>query len=141
MGNLPAAVLPLRERFGVVIDVMRSRRILFMIIATLYTVDYDEARDVYKIRNMESPFCPDCGMLLSGYDTRRRHVVESSGAVLWFKLRRLKCSSCNKLHLELPDFMVPKKHYEAKVIKDVLCGHPDSCPADDSTIRRWKLGK
>jgi hypothetical protein len=112
-----------------------------MIIAIRYTVDYDEARDVYKIRNMNAPVCPDCGQLLTGYDSRRRHVVESSGEVRWFRLRRLKCNYCKKLHLELPDFMVPKKHYDARVIEDVLSGQSHSCPADDSTIRRWKLEK
>lgn len=109
-----------------------------MITATRYTVEYDEARGAYKIRNMEAPLCPDCGRLMSGYDTRRRHVIDSSGVVFWFLLRRLHCSSCSKLHLELPDFMQPKKHYEAQLIKDILAGHLNCCPADDSTIRRWK---
>jgi len=112
-----------------------------MIIATRYTVDYDETRDAYKIRNMESPFCPDCGTLLSGYDTRRRHVIDGLGIVSWYLLRRLRCPSCQKLHLELPDFMQPKKHYETQLIKDALDGSSDSCPADNSTIRRWKLDK
>jgi len=35
-----------------------------MITATHYTVEYDEARGAYKIRNMEAPVCPDCGLLL-----------------------------------------------------------------------------
>ncbi len=109
-----------------------------MITATRYTVEYDEARSVYRIRNMEAPVCPQCGLLLSGYDTKKRHVIDSSGAVRWFLLRRLSCPGCGKLHIELPDFMQPKKHYEAQLIKDVLAGHSDSCPADDSTIRRWK---
>ncbi|WP_420544253.1 DUF6431 domain-containing protein [Tepidanaerobacter acetatoxydans] len=34
--------------------------------------------------------------------------------------------------------MAPKKHYEARVIQDVLSGKTDSCPADNSTIRRWR---
>jgi hypothetical protein len=109
-----------------------------LIIATHYTEEYDEARGVYKIRNMEAPLCPDCGQLLSGYDTRARHVVESSGRIRWFRLRRLKCPSCGTLHLELPDFMEPKKHYEAQLIEEVRAGRSDSCPADDSTIRRWR---
>lgn len=109
-----------------------------MIIAVNYIEEYDEKKDVYKIRNTDAPVCPDCAQLLSGYDTRRRHVVESSGAVRWFKLRRLKCTNCERLHLELPDFMVPKKHYDSRVIQDVLSGQTASCPADDSTIRRWR---
>lgn len=109
-----------------------------MVIVTCYTVEYDEAQEVYKIRNLAPPFCPDCAALLSGYDTRARHVIDSSGAVKWFKLRRLRCPGCGKLHIELPDFMQPKKHYEAKLINDTLAKRSNYCPADDSTIRRWR---
>ena len=109
-----------------------------MIVATRFQVEHDEALGVYKIRNMEAPLCPVCGRLMSGYDTRRRHVIDSSGAVYWFLLRRLNCSHCNKLHLELPAFMQAKKHYDARLIEAVLSGRSDSCPADNSTIRRWK---
>ncbi|HOW23609.1 MAG TPA: DUF6431 domain-containing protein [Sedimentibacter sp.] len=56
-------------------------------------------------------------------------------ALPWYRLHRLKCPGCGKLHLELPDFMAPKKHYEARLIEDVMAGRSDSCPADDSTIR------
>ena len=93
-----------------------------MVTATRYIVEYDDSRSAYKIRNMEAPVCPKCGLLLSGYDTRTRHVIDSSGAVYWFLLRRLRCNNCCKLHVELPDFMQPKKHYEAQLIKDVLAG-------------------
>ena len=112
-----------------------------MIIATRYTVELDEARGAYRIRSLQTPLCPDCGLLLSGYDTRRRHVIDDTGAARWFLLRRLRCSSCGKLHLEIPDFMQARKHYEAQLIRDVLAGRSESCPADDSTIRRWKNEK
>lgn len=112
-----------------------------MIIATRYTVELDEARGAYRIRSLQTPLCPDCGLLLSGYDTRRRHVIDDTGAARWFLLRRLRCPSCGKLHLEIPDFMQARKHYEAQLIRDVLAGLSESCPADDSTIRRWKNEK
>lgn len=53
-------------------------------------------------------------------------------------LRRLRCSHCGRLHLEIPDVMQPQKHYAAEVIRKVEAGELGSCPADDSTIRRWK---
>lgn len=112
-----------------------------MIIATRFVVDFDTERGVFFIVNRDAPVCPDCGQLLSGYDGRRRHVINSSGEKLWFRLRRLRCLSCEKLHLELPDFMVPRKHYEGWVIDEVLAGRSGACPADDSTIRRWKRKK
>ena len=110
---------------------------VILIIAINYTVEYDEARKVYRIRNKDAPFCPDCGQLLSGYDTRARHVIDSAGQICWYRFAT-KGSGCKKLHLELPDFMAPKKHYEARVIQDVLSGKTDSCPADNSKIRRWR---
>lgn len=109
-----------------------------MIIINYYTIKYDDARRAYRIKNTGISFCPDCGQPLSGYDTRKRHVIDSSGMVRWFLLRRLYCSHCEKLHLEIPDFIQPKKHYEAKVISDTLAGLSDCCPADDSTIWRWQ---
>jgi hypothetical protein len=109
-----------------------------MIIATRYTLERGPDGKSYAIKNEEAPLCPDCGQLLSGYDRRRRHVIDSYSRVFWFQLRRLKCKPCNKLHTELPDFMVPNKHYEARIIDDVLSGRSYFCPADDSTIRRWK---
>lgn len=112
-----------------------------MIVATHYTVEYDEARGLYRIRNLKAPLCPDCGLLLSGYDTRRRHVIDGAGCIRWFLLRRLRCLDCGKLHLEAPDIMQAKKHYEASMIKAVLEGRSESCPADNSTIRRWRVEK
>ncbi len=35
-------------------------------------------------------------------------------------LRRLCCKRCGRLHLELPDLLVPQKHYTAEVIENVV---------------------
>ena len=109
-----------------------------MITATRYIVEQGKANGVYSIGNKDIPLCPDCGQKLSGYDSRLRHVIDGSGEVRWFLLRRLRCSTCRKIHLEIPDFIQPKKHYSAQLIKEVLLNNVDICPADDSTIRRWK---
>jgi hypothetical protein len=54
-------------------------------------------------------------------------------------VRRLRCRSCGKIHTELPDFILPYKHYEAPAIQKTLDDEPDaSCAADDSTLRRWR---
>lgn len=106
-----------------------------MVIVTRYTVE--EGPGAYRIRARDPPLCPACGVLLSGYDTRPRRVVDSSGTVLLFQLRRLRCPACHRLHLELPDFMRPYKHYASPVIEAVEAGATASCPADNSTMRRW----
>lgn len=111
-----------------------------MIIIIHYTLEPGKDGGACTIHSMDTPYCPECGVMLSGYDTRLRHIIDGVGAVYWFRLRRLRCSGCGKLHLELPDFMQPYKHYEAQHIREVLSSKVDFCPADDSTIRRWKKG-
>lgn len=55
-----------------------------MMVVTHYTVE--KGSGAYRIRARDPPMCPACGVLLSGYDTRTRRVVDSSGAVLLFQL-------------------------------------------------------
>lgn len=109
-----------------------------MIIAENYIVYSEQSGDIFRIRNKEAPLCPGCGSLLSGYDTRLRHCIGSDGLQKWFRLRRMKCPTCKRLHLEIPSFMEPSKHYESELIRRTVSGAGDDCPADDSTIRRWK---
>lgn len=109
-----------------------------MVTVTDFTIEYDGQKNAYRIVSKERHRCPQCGGLLSGYDTRRRHIVSSAGDTYWLLLQRLRCVSCEKLHIAAPAFIVPKKHYEADVIADVKAGRVDTCPADNSTIRRWR---
>lgn len=109
-----------------------------MVTAVHYRVISLAGADEYCIQNHDAPLCPACGALLSGYDTRARHIISSEGRPVWFRLRRLRCPSCRRLHLEVPDFMRANKHYTANMISAVIAGGAGSCPADDSTIRRWR---
>lgn len=109
-----------------------------MIVTQRYTIAYDAIRDVYKIQSEDLPVCPRCGTVMAGHGIRRRHAIDSAGVSHWFVLRRWRCPACQTFHLELPDFMVPRRHYGSDVIRDVQAGGGESCPADDSTIRRWK---
>lgn len=71
-------------------------------------------------------------------DSRKRAVKDSTGRSQIFKLRRLKCYQCGQIHVELPDFITPQKHYSGITIAAVVGGECDYCAADDSTIYRWK---
>lgn len=106
-----------------------------MIITNKYTLKYDPQRGAYRVHSTEPPYCPLCGFLMSGYDTRRRKAIDGTGAVYWLLLRRLRCPRCNSYHIELPACMLPYKHYEAAVVKDRE--HID-CPAEGSTIKGCK---
>ena len=112
-----------------------------MIITRYYEIDFDNEKNLYIVRSKDAPLCPDCKKLLSGYDSRKRRVIGSDGKPYYFRLRRLKCLSCGHLHLEVLDLIAPGKHYSAEVIREAVTGRSDSCPADDSTIRRWKKDK
>lgn len=112
-----------------------------MIITYEYQIEYDSETNGYRIRNKHAAICPHCGQILSGYDTRKRTVIGDDGEPVLFLLRRLKCPSCHRLHLEIPDLIAPRKHYSAEVIQQALHDRQSSCPADDSTIRRWKKKK
>jgi hypothetical protein len=76
---------------------------------------------------------------LAARDSRQRFVIRENGDRETWIVRRLQCRSCGKLHTELPDFILPFKHYEAQTIQSTLDEEPDnSCAADDSTLRCWR---
>lgn len=67
--------------------------------------------------------CPNCGGDLKHYDSVQRLVRTTRGAKNRIRLRRFRCKDCNKLHRELPEYVLPYKHYEADIIKGVREGH------------------
>jgi hypothetical protein len=83
--------------------------------------------------------CPFCQGPLTTRDSRPRFVTREDGGRETWIVRRLRCRSCGKIHTELPNFILPYKHYEALAIQKTLDDEPgNSCAADDSTLRRWR---
>lgn len=66
--------------------------------------------------------CPQCGGKLKYLDKCKRIVKTTNGEKHWIYLRELKCIKCGKLHRELPDYLLPYKHYEKEVISGVIEG-------------------
>lgn len=99
------------------------------------------AGNVKLIHSQETPLCPVCGYLMSGYDKRRRSVIRDDGQKEIYLLRRLRCPRCQSLHLEIPDCIEPQKHYAAQLIADAAAGLTMCCPAEKSTIRRWRKNR
>lgn len=64
--------------------------------------------------------CPDCNGTLHYYDTVKRIVRGSFGKVYWIHLRRLNCKICGRYHRELPNYILPYKHYEKDIIKGFI---------------------
>ncbi len=71
-------------------------------------------------------------------DSRDRICYQDDGTHRVYRLRRLKCKQCGKIHTELPDFMQPFKRYVSEVVEVVLDNVDESCPAEGRTIKRWR---
>ncbi len=67
--------------------------------------------------------------------SRDRKVLLSEGEHLVYRIRRLRCDTCSKLHHELPDVVVPYKRYSSEIIASVIDA-PEDAPLNDTTIRR-----
>ena len=115
----------------------RFSLLLGMLIIRRYRVEIT-ADNIKLIHSRETPLCPQCGYVMSGYDKRRRSVICDDGRKDIYLLRRLHCPLCQSLHLEIPDCIQPQKHYAADIIADTIAGAVNYCPADNSTVRRWK---
>ena len=112
-----------------------------VVVTKKFCISWSPEQSVHVVDYLQEPYCPECGRLCSGYDHRRRHLVnEETGQKEWYLLRRVRCPYCGHVHLDLPSCFEPRKHYAADVIERVLFGILDGCPADLSTIRRWRRG-
>ena len=87
--------------------------------------------------------CPKCGGELKHYDRVKRIVRTKGGATSYVEIRRLRCSKCKALHRELPDYILPYKHYELEVVLGVIerLITPDTLGYEDYpceiTMIRW----
>ena len=73
------------------------------------------------------------------HSTVLRHYRTEDGAKHWVRIRRLRCKKCRKIHRQLPDTILPYKHYQAQVIEEVLDdAKPEPTGPESSTLYRWK---
>lgn len=88
--------------------------------------------------------CPVCDEILLCRDRRIRKYQDVDGNKHTLRIRRMKCSTCKRLHNELPDFLVPYKQHisftiekavgELLMEKEILSEYiPDM-----KTMKRWK---
>lgn len=82
-------------------------------------------------------------------DAVKRMIRISSAEKYGVRIRRLLCEECGKIHRELPDFLLPHKHYPADCIEAEIdrsrrsriaeeCGHAICAYPELSTCMRWK---
>lgn len=109
-----------------------------MIVSNKYTKI--ERNGMYYIIPSSAPECPHCGGAMTVRDSKRRKLILSDGTVQMFVLRRYKCKICGRIHLHLPDIMLPHKHYAREAIIETVRGERN-CSAEQSTIYRWNREK
>jgi hypothetical protein len=87
--------------------------------------------------------CPCCGGGTISHGSYERHV-HIADTIEYIPIQRVKCSSCNKTHAVIPDFISPRKHYSTCDIEFVLNDleeglKPEQVESEASvqTIRRW----
>jgi hypothetical protein len=99
---------------------------------------------VFLVESSETThICPKCRGTLEYRDSRKRILKHEGGARDLLMIRRFRCRQCCSYHNELPDCLVPYKHYEAEVISGVIDGvvTPYDSDSEDypsfETMRRW----
>lgn len=94
--------------------------------------------------NEDHPVCPCCGAPLHHHDSRKRIWRLPDGKRRHLVIRRMRCDNCSRLHNELPDCLVPYKHYGTTLIEKVVDGRvgPDDLGLEDypceRTMQRWE---
>lgn len=69
--------------------------------------------------------------------SRNRVCIWEDGELRILVIRRLRCTDCEKVHHELPDFLVPYKRHVSKTIESIVDGDPmSSAPCEGNTIQR-----
>ena len=95
--------------------------------------------------SVTSHMCPKCRGILTYRDSRPRIRKHEGGGQDFIIIRRFRCENCHSYHNELPDCLLPYKHYETEVISGVLDGvitEQDEESEDFPslpTIHRWLL--
>ena len=114
-----------------------------MIVISDYTLVLKEDFGVFVESSENSHICPVCRGTLRYRDSRPRIRKKEGGTKEQLMIRRFRCQNCHAYHNELPDCLVPYKHYEAEVIAGVLDEVilPEDLDSEDypsfSTMLRW----
>jgi hypothetical protein len=86
--------------------------------------------------------CPVCGGFVCMHGTYKRKVIISEFDTKTVTIIQVRCKECRKVHAVLPGFIAPNKQYDLNLIKEAVEKEKnklETCAADDSTIRRWRI--
>lgn len=99
---------------------------------------------IFFVESNAISYCPICGEPLVYRDFCERGILLEGRERQIYRIHRLRCPKCGKIHRELPDFMAPFKQYAVEVISGVLDEIIQSDDEDsmdypcEETMLRWK---
>ena len=94
---------------------------------------------IFFVKSEEQNLCPCCRGTLKVIGSRKRKYINDAGEEVTLVIRRLRCCHCNRIHHELPDFLVPYKRHCSESIEAVLTPNATlAVTADESTLWRWR---
>ena len=87
----------------------------------------------------EFPVCPLCDGQLHPWRKCLRIRRRADGETDWLQIQILRCDKCQRSHRQLPDCLLPYKHYDAMSIEmGIQDGMTAAVAADTATIYRWQ---
>ncbi|MFZ3373134.1 MAG: DUF6431 domain-containing protein [Desulfitobacteriaceae bacterium] len=113
-----------------------------MVVTKHFTSFCGTNADVIFIKSVEKLTCPVCGGELICISSCNRKGMRDNDQINVYRLRKLRCKQCQKIHLELPYFLIPRKRYEADIYQLILEGKDDGISCDDYTkrdTRKWAI--
>jgi hypothetical protein len=128
------------SRFAVMIRGHNTAIVPNMIIVSHFSEFVKD--EIHYIFGEEDALCPECGHRMKFSGRCRRHVFrQKSRQREKLSLRVFYCPECHRYHRELPDFIVPFKHFCLEIyaaIYDALNDYVDDHTA--ARICRWVKG-
>lgn len=91
-----------------------------------------------------SELCKKCGTKLKHYDRVKKVVKSKGGKKRYIWINRYICPVCGEIHRELPEDILPYKHYESEIIRGVIEGLIDENTygfedyPSSMTMHRWR---
>lgn len=82
---------------------------------------------------MEDLPCPCCGGNLFVHGTCKRHLKATGGNAI-LRLRVMECRRCGATHREMPEGLVPYKHYSAEMLCAIFSGYLPESQEETSSI-------
>lgn len=92
----------------------------------------------------DDKICPLCGGELVFFDKVKRIMRVKGGVKKWININRTHCLECGSYHRELPEDILPFKHYYSEIIAGVIEGliTSDTLGFEDypceMTMNRWR---